>query len=384
MRRLAFVALAFVATIFAGSCGTGFSLPPQARVRDIAGNGTYERIDTWKNLPRISDVLLTKTEDPANEQLYLLFKTVAPDSGSVVAYPRATQNPFSYKFKSGLMNPVALCGNSTRLYVLDQGDSCLARRNPVTGLCDTTGNYQFDRDHKWTNRVSYLEYNWRVREYFPDGDTVSTFTDTTMAWVQGIAVDNQQRVYVSGLFFLVVQTASFEYSRTLVWRIHRYLPGGGDPNMPGCAWHRDPVYAVTQGSGISNASDPRGLDWGSDGNGALYVADNGNNRGLRRSDPPSLETDYAMVDSDQGDIGLPLDISADLAGYAYVVDSEHHQVVRYTSSGQTAGKFVQRVDIEPSKDGIYLADPVAVSADNDLVYVADGGRGELAIFRRRK
>src|SRR5262249_23109702 len=313
MRRLTAVLVLLALVIFAGSCGTGFSLPPPARVRDLAGNGRYERIDTWKTLPRISDLLLTKTEDPANEQLYLMFKTDGPDSGSVVAYPRATQNPLHYVFKSGLMNPVAITGNSTRLYVLDQGDSCLARRNPATGKCDTTGNYLYDRDHKWTNRVAYLEYNWRVREYFPDGDTASTFTDTTMAWVQGVAVDNQQRVYVSGLFYLVVQTASFEYSRTLVWRIHRYLPGGGDRNMPGCAWHRAPAYSAAQGSGLSNVSDPRGLDWGPDGYGALYVADTGNTRGLRRSDPPSLQTDYSMVESDQGDIGTPLDISVDLA-----------------------------------------------------------------------
>lgn len=383
MRKLTGIAALLLLVSFVASCGTGFKLPTESRVRSVPGNGTYERIDTWPGLARIADVYLTKNENPANEQLFLLFQTVGPDTGSVLAYPLATQNPFTYRYR-GLQNPVALCATSTRLFVLDQGDSCLARRNPATGKCDTTGNFLLPRSQWWINRVAYLEYNWRVREYFLDGDTASTFTDTTMAWVQGIAVDDQERVYVSGLFFEVVQTASFEYSRKLVWRIHRYLRGGGDSNMPGCNWHRDPVYIVTQGSGLSTVSDPHGLDWGPDAGGALYVADTGNSRGLRRSDPPSLVTDFSMVASEIGDIGIPPDICVDLAGYIYVVDRENAQVVRYRSAGQGQSEFVQRVDIEPSRDGIFIAAPVAVAADNDLVYVADGQRGELAIFRRRK
>jgi DNA-binding beta-propeller fold protein YncE len=92
-----------------------------------------------------------------------------------------------------------------------------------------------------------------------------------------------------------------------------------------------------------------------------------------------------MIATGEGDLGTPPDITVDLAGYVYVVDAEHAQVVRYRSNGQGFGEFVQRVDIEPNKvTGIPLAQPIAVAADDELVYVADAARSELAIFRRRK
>ena len=52
-----------------------------------------------------------------------------PEAYSEVAFP-------------GLFNPVALCAggdgggsSNSRIYVLDQGDSCIARTNPATGRC---------------------------------------------------------------------------------------------------------------------------------------------------------------------------------------------------------------------------------------------------------
>jgi hypothetical protein len=223
-----------------------------------------------------------------------------------------------------------------------------------------------------------------VREYFPDGDTVSTFTDTTMAWVQGIAVDDLQRVYVAGLYILVTVNPDnpFYYFRRLVWRIHRYVHGGGDPNMPGSNWHRDPSYEVEEGSGLGTVSDPRGIDWNPTGGGALFIADAANNRAQRRSDPVN-SGDYLMLDSDLGPLKVPVDVSSDLAGYAYVTDNQLKAVFRYTGAGQGLGQFVQRVDIENGSAQPLLS-PVAVAVDNDQVFVADAGLNVVAIYRRRK
>ncbi len=369
---------------FVASCGTGFKLPTESKDRPGAASGTYERIATWTGLANIQDLFLTKSVVPASEQLYLLFRTVGSDSGRVQAYSLATPTPFSYRFR-GLMNPIALCGDATRLFVLDEGDTCLARTNPATGRCDTTGNFLVPPANAWTNKVAYLDRYWRVREYYPDGDTVSSFTDTTMAWVQGIALDNQQRIYVAGLRILVTQNPEnpFYYYRRFVWRIQRYVRGGGDPNMPGCPWQRDVAYSVDEGSGLGTVIGPTGIDWSPANGGALYIADTGNNRAQRRSDPPSSD-DYLMLDDDQGGLIAPTDVSADLAGFAYVIDGGHNSVNRYQPAGQGLGQFVQRVDIEPSADGQFLQKPVAVAADSNQVYVADGQAGVVAIFRRRK
>jgi DNA-binding beta-propeller fold protein YncE len=388
MRRLAIV-LATAAVAFGlTNCGTGFKLPAEVKRQSVVGNGTYERIATWTGFERVHDLLLTKTAVASNAQLYALFRTEPGFPGTVYAYPLSTPTPFSFRYLN-MKNPAALCGDATRLFVLDQGDTCAARSNPATGLCDTTGNYLLPAGQKWTNKVAYLDRYWRVLEYFPDGgDTVSSFTDTTLAWVQGIAVDDQQRVYISGLFILVTQNPNnpFLYERRFSWRVHRYLRGGGDPNMPGSAWHRDPAYVVEEGSGLGTAEDPRGLDWSPADGGGLFIADAGNNRAQRRSDPVS-PSDYLILDGELLALNTPRDISADLAGFSYVIDGGTVGVFRYRrveDGGISNGTFVQRVDIEPSSAGLPLQEPVAVAADNDLVYVADAQAGEVAVFRRRK
>lgn len=388
MRRLVFILATAAAAFGLSNCGTGFKLPAEVKRQAVVGNGTYERIATWAGFARVGDLLLTKTAVASNAQLYALFRTEPGFPGEVRAYPLSTPTPFSFRY-NGLQHPAALCGDATRLFVLDQGDTCAARSNPVTGLCDTTGNYLLPSGQKWTNKVAYLDRYWRVREYFPDGgDTVSTFTDTTLAWVQGIAVDDQQRIYVSGLFILVTQNPNnpFLYERRFTWRIHRYLRGGSDPNMPGCNWRRDTGYTVEEGSGLGTAEDPRGLDWTPADGAGLFIADSGNNRAQRRSDPPSA-SDYLLLDGELLALNSPGDVSADLAGFSYVVDGGTSGVYRYRrveDGGISTGEYVQRVDLEPSSTGGVLQQPVAVAADNDLVYVADVQTGEVAVFRRRK
>ncbi len=369
MARRFLLALGVLVAIFALSdCGTGFKLPAEVHRTLAPGNGQYGRIATKDGFSGVADLLLTKSDNPANEQLYVLYKDPSAHGGrGLVSLTQSLGETLSFAYP-GLQHPVAVCGNATRLFVLDQGDSCLARAvRPSDGRCDS-------------NIVNF-QYAWRVREFFPDGgDTASSFTDTTMAWVQGIALDDQQRVYVSGLAILVTINPDnpFYYYRRYVWRIHRYVKGGSDPRMPGASWHRDDAYSVEEGSGLGTVSDPNGLDWSPYGGGALFIADTGNNRAQRRSDPPSAY-DYLLLDDDHGSMIGPTDVSTDLAGYSYVIDSGHESVGRFQSTGQGLGDFVQRVDIE----GAPLVHPIALAADVDKVYVADQA-GVIAIFQRHK
>ena len=76
----------------------------------------------------------------------------------------------------------------------------------------------------------------------------------------------------------------------------------------------------------------------------------------------------------------PDDVSADLAGFFYVVDRGSRRVLRYDAS---TGEYVQRVDIEPNAQGETLLDPVGVAVDDSLAYIADRARGKVIRFKRR-
>ena len=157
----------------------------------------------------IRDILLTQG---TGTQLFLLFNhggTGTASRGEVLAYarlkPTGPQTPLPGIAFQGLFNPVALCVGgdgagrpANRIFVLDQGDTTGAGRSRTHHL------RRYDRTRtppgNWRpNDVSDLGLYCRVREYgLLGGDTVSTFIDTTMAFVNGIAADAQGRVYVSG------------------------------------------------------------------------------------------------------------------------------------------------------------------------------------------
>jgi len=207
-----------------------------------------------------------------------------------------------------------------------------------------------------------------------------------MAWVQGIAVDQLQRIYVGGLYILVTVNPDnpFYYYRRFVWRIHRYVRGGGDRNMPGSNWHRDTGFAIEEGSGLGTVSNPTGLDWSSAEGGALFIADTGNNRGQRLGDPQSA-SDYLMLDTDAGSLISPVDVSSDLAGFSYVVNGGQPGVFRYRGLGSGLSEMVQRVDVYSDSTATNrLQQPIAAAADSNRVFIADGARQQVFVFERRQ
>src|SRR5207249_12040487 len=149
--------------------------------------------------------------------------------------------PIGHSMQGGLFNPAALCvggdglgGASNRVYVLDQGDTCLAKTRGSTGTCG--GRF-----------ITDLQYFWRVREYgLLGGDTPSTFTDTTLAWVSGVAADDDGSVYVAGGAIVVTPTNTpGVFTRVFVNKIYKYRRGPRYPDvvpdertMPGAHRHR--------------------------------------------------------------------------------------------------------------------------------------------------
>jgi hypothetical protein len=255
MRRLFAIGMLLAVVALTG-CGTDYKLPTESpKGRAVPSDGSYQMLSTWTGMNDVQDILLTQG---TSSQLFILFNhggSGTTSRGEVRAYALTRPEVLAgYDFHVPAdtpFNPVALASGgdgvaasaNNRIYVLSRGDTCLARQNPNTGNCsDTTGGFR--------NKVTHLEYYWRVFEYhLLAGDSVSSFTDTTMAYVSGVAADAMGRVYVGGIAIVSVpsQIDPTLSERVYQSRVYRYVHGGSDPNMPGANWHRDQSWQVEEG-----------------------------------------------------------------------------------------------------------------------------------------
>lgn len=380
--------IAVIAMALTPGCSAKFDLPTERHITEpIPTDQSYAMIATWDGLTGVQDVLLTQG---SGSQLFLLFNrggTGGPSTprGDVQLYPFTRPAPIGPPYflpPTTLFNPIALTAAQGKLFVLDQGDSCLARYSSVFGTCEAS--------QANNNTIQDLSAYWHVREYsLSGGDTISTFTDTTFAQVYGVAADEQGRVYVSGIAVVLDTLATDQRIRTrkFVSRVYRYLRGPrypgiipGDRYMPGSNWHRDTTWVVFDGSGNSSVADPRGIVWSSLGSTSLFIADKGNNQAKVLS---VNQIGVGFVKIDGGETGAnfdsPEDVAMDLQGYLYAVDRNNHRVVRYTPGGN----YVQNINVEPNSEGLPLLDPVAVGVDDSVAYVADRGRGQVIRYKRR-
>ena len=397
-RRTAWALLAALAALALApaGCGGRFELPTEQPNHVVPTDQSYAMLDTWRGMDGIQDVIFTQGE---SQQLFALFNhggSGGPSEprGEVRLYqrnkPQLVGAPFFLPMQS-LFNPVAITygSNPQALFVLDQGDSCKAKFDARRNSCAPDEDTTHATGHPFRNQIFDYTATWRVREYDLDGgDTISTFTDTTLAQPFGIAADNQGRVYVSGLVVVLdtSQTDQRIRTRKAVSRVYRYkrglrYPGVLDVNMPGTtAWHRDTTWLVFDGTGASSVSDPRGIDWSPLSANPLYIADRANNQGKSVSSN-ALNFPIARVDGSITGVTFdhPEGVRADRAGFFYVVDRGNLRVLRFSSSGE----YIQRVDIEPNEDKEPLADPVSVAVDDSLAWIADRGRGQIIRYKRR-
>ena len=379
--RLAAALGAFALLASLAGCGSEFPLPTENRNRSIPPDGSYQRLATWTSLPGVVDLALVPRGQL--DQLYFVFNYGGAGTtprGEVWEYllvrpERISQRPFN-----GLFNPIGIASGNNRLWVLDLGDSCLARQNPVTGQCnDTTGG--------WRNAISHLELYWWVRGYLLiAGDPVVTFTDTSLATVTGIASDELNNVYVAGsrIRFIPDQEDPRLRVKLLEYGVFKYSPGlrpDGKTDLtvlPAGTWHRDTTFQVTQGTGSGSAIDPRGIFWGNaSGAHRIYVSDFGNNQIKKTFDQGVSPGEIAFDANDSGTaLEGPVDVTADPLGYIYSVDSGSKRILRFDAFGT----YQQIVNTE----GDALVRPVAVAADDSLCYVADPGGARVIRYKRRQ
>ena len=374
---LALAALGLLGALGLAGCGTSFPLPTETRTgRVYSTDNSYQMVATWSGMDGIADVLLT--QGPGT-QLFLLFQRPGAGTaprGGVFGYALKARPPVPAPLPGidflNLFNPHALCAAGGSVFVLDQGDTTLAR-DPMSGS------------------VTDLSTYWRVRQYgLLGGDTISTFTDTSMAYVQGVAADPQGRIYVSGSYIVNIADPQDPriLTRAFVFQVRRYLPVtpgsvAPDPRMPGTdKWVRDPNPFVDAGSGVGSVDDPRGLYFAGAsvvGGPALFGADLRKNWVQRFSDPGS-GAGFRLDAAQDTTFNLPEDVTVDLQGFLYIADTGNQRVLRFDRYGQ----FLQRVNVEPDAEGLALLRPVAVAADDSLVYVADRAAGKVVRYQRRK
>jgi hypothetical protein len=400
-RALAVLLLATLAALGAGlaGCGGRFALPTELRILGGAGDSTYVMQATWTGMRDIQDILLTQG---SGTQLFLLFnhdpghlRTDTLSRGEVLAYarmkPGGPQLPLPGITFNGLFSPWALCVGGdgmgaavNRIFVLDQGDTNLTRQQPPGDTISPA---------RWPRRITHPGLYWHLREYgLLGGDAISAFSDTSMAFVNGVAADAQGRVYVSGAVIAWVRDPQVAvYTRSFLWRVNRYArgpkhPGIPDPYVIDGDWHRDTTWMVGEGSGIGTVADPRGIYWGGAGGGALYTADLAKNWVQKLSDQvPS--TGYFMIDGkttpDQLALADPVDVVGDEQGFIYIADPGNQRVLRYDA----AGNYIQSVNVDKDASGrllVQFVNPVTVAADDSLVFVGDPGLGEVIRYKRRK
>jgi hypothetical protein len=402
--RLAVPLLAFIVMLPAG-CGGKYQLPTEHRNTSVPTDKSYAMIATWKGVADIQDLILTQ------DLLYAVFNHGGSGGptvprGEVKLYPLTgnldpmTQQPKPiglpyFTALQTLFNPVAIASATNKLFVLDQGDSCMAKFDEVRGTCEADPTPETPDTHPRRSQIRDYSATWRVREYgLGGGDTVSTFTDTTVALPWGISADEQGRVYVAATAVILdtLQTDQRVRTRKFVSRVYRYsrgpkytVPNGSDIldiNMPGTSsWHRDTTWVVFDGTGASSVSDPRGIYWSPYGVNPLFIADRLNNQ-VKGVSTSEIGVSIVRVDGQETGANLnhPESVAADLAGFFYLVDRDNRRVLRYS----LAGEYIQRVDVELNSEALPLLDPISVAVDDSLAaYVADRGRSQIIRYQRR-
>jgi hypothetical protein len=389
LKLLSLVGLVAVLIVHAG-CGSSFKLPTEQTANRVApADKSYQMIATWTGLTGVTDVLLIP-----GPQLFLAFHGSPGQSGAVYEFSTTVPSPLATDRFQGVNHPAAMAANAAGVFVLCQGDTGLARqfRDPNWYELDCGALAGMNRP------IVDLSQYWSVREYDIKGKTLkSTFTDTTFAWVNGVAADQDGKVYVSGVIEHCFPDPFDSRVRTLdnEYRVYRYQRGiddrfvlgnlGAGPLTRG-VWGRDTSFAIVEGTGIGSAQDPRGLTWSAASGAALFFADLGNNEAqkydLFGSHTNSFKLDICEVDT----LALvsPTDVDVDGGGNVYVVDAGNRRVLRYTANGDTCA---QRVDIEPNTLGLHLTAPTKAATldfnNTNYVYVVDPSVGQVVVFRRR-
>lgn len=164
-------------------------------------------------------------------------------------------------------------------------------------------------------------FKHRIQKFDSNGNSLLKWgtygsADGQFKWPEGVAVDNENNVYVAD---------------TENHRIQKFDSNGSFLTKWG-----------TNGSGDGQFLWPRGV--AVDNFGDIYVTDTGNNRIQKFDSNGNFLTKWGMSGSGDGQFSFPTSIAMNDAGYIYVVDQGNHRVQVFSNAISVS------IDIKPGSD----------------------------------
>jgi DNA-binding beta-propeller fold protein YncE len=169
-----------------------------------------------------------------------------------------------------------------------------------------------------------------------------------LIWPAGIALDSQERVYVTDEWLNCISV----FDRDGNFLRHWGSAGSDDGEFNGP-------------SGI--AIDPQDV---------LYIVDSRNHRVQKFTKEGLFLTSWGSLGSGEGQFNAPWGITIDQQGHVYVADHKNHRVQKFTADGKFVSQFGR---YGTGKGQLNRPSDVAVDPDSD-VYVCDWANHRVQVF----
>jgi hypothetical protein len=375
-------------------------LPTEHPGRVVPSDQSYGMLATWKNMDGVKDLVLTQGQ---GNQLFVLFNqggTGGPDvpRGDVKLFPltrpEAIGAPYFDPMKA-LYNPVAIAAATNKLFVLDQGDTCLAKFDVVRGTCEadpTPVSADTTKPQPRRNMIRDYRATWRVREYGLRRRRHAV--DVHRHDVRAALRHRRRRAGTClrlgprGRARHARHGRAHPHAQVRVARLPDTAAAPSTRASPTATCPARPRGVATPRGSCSTAPAPRRFfgsarhpldahgrepavhrrSWQQSGEGRL------DRRGGRQHRPRGRAGDRREPQC----IPRPSRRTSPASSTSSIADNR--RVLRYSQTGE----YIQRVDVEVNADGLPLLDPVGIAVDDSLAYVADRGRAQILRYRRRK
>jgi hypothetical protein len=194
---------------------------------------------------------------------------------------------------------------------------------------------------------------------------LQTYTNPAWTELHGVPLDDQGRVVVS-------VTEQDPVDRTGVLTRPRVVQFRSATS--------EPVVLAELGTGLGAVAGP--IDVYYDGTGILVV--DAVTERVQQLDPDEPNLGYNPIpplDFGAPFFSHPQDVVSDQSGFVYVADTDNHRILRFNPEGALVDT-VYSLTFPPTAGAGTVLDPIALEADDDEVWVADGANERIVVLQR--